>query len=1201
LELLLNGMPLPRLGRRKGHWLLAALVLRQGCEVERSWLAGLLWPESSEREANASLRVTLSHLRGALGPEADRLRSPTLRTLCLDLAGAEVDVAAFDAAIARGDGTSLQQAVALYRGPLLEGCTEEWAFQERQVREQAYLQALETLAAGALTQGAAGAAAGYLGRATAVDPLRESAQRGRMEALAAGGNYAAALLTYRELRLRLHRDLNAEPDPETQTLFQQLRAEARAKAVRGSGRRGDGAIRPGPSAPAVAQSPPLPVARSLPTGTVTFLLTDIEGSTRHWLDDPGSMRLALVRHDELAAAAIEQHDGLLIKQRGEGDSLFAVFARASDAVAAALEFQRALAREAWPAEIPLQVRVALHTGEAEQREGDYYGLTVNHCARLRAVGHGGQTLLSQTTAALVGDDLPAGASLRELGAHRLKDLQRPEPLFQLVHPELPVAFPPLRSLEAFAHNLPVQLTSFIGRKREIGEVKRLLSPRDEGKGMRDGERTGAAHPSSLIPPPSRLVTLTGAGGCGKTRLALQVAADLVGEYAEGAWLVELEALSDPGLVPQAVASTLGVREEPGRPLAEALTDSLRPRSLLLVLDNCEHLLSACAQLADHLLRRCSHLRILATSREALGLLGEQTYRVPSLSLPSTVESGKWRVESPTERGPANLSALLQSEAVQLFVERALFNQPSFAVTEVNAPAVVQICDRLEGIPLAIELAAARVRALPVEKINDRLDNMFRLLTGGSRTARPRQQTLWALIDWSHSLLGEPERLLLRRLSVFAGGWTLEAAEAVCGGVQVFRCSGLREGPTAGADHLNTRTPEHLNTEDVLDLLTALVQKSLVQYEEREGEARYRLLEPIRQYARERLRESREEEVLRARHRDWFLALAEQAAPQLRGPRQGEWLDHLEREHDNLRLALEYCRAEATGAEPELRLAGALAWFWATRAYLSEGRHRLEGALSRSAGAPSSARMCALLGAGRLAVSAGDYARSAVFLQAGLYLARTIDDPEGIAMALSHLGLLATFSNDSERAEALAKESLVKARGAGDPWLIAYSLHLLGIVARARGDPEGATTLFRDSLDLMRRMRDKWMIALLLLNVGGVAQAQGEYELARSAYQEGLSGSQELKNRRGMAYCLECLAEVAAAQGQPERGARLMGAAEGLIEAIGASWPPSYAAGRERALAAIRAVLGEETAAAALAEGRAMPTKHVLAEALGPNW
>jgi len=476
-------------------------------------------------------------------------------------------------------------------------------------------------------------------------------------------------------------------------------------------------------------------------GTITFLFTDVEGSTKMWEEAPDLMPQTIERHDEIALAVIEENGGGVVKSRGEGDSVFAVFPRASEALAAAAKLQIALRTEPWPAKTPIKVRMALHTGEAQERDEDYYGAPVNRCARLRAIAHGGQIVVSLTTEELVRDGLKGGVSLKDLGLHRLKDLSRPEQVFQVLHPELPEDFPPLRSLDALPNNLPQQLTSFIGREQVIAEVLEIFKH-------------------------TRLLSLTGSGGAGKTRLALQVAADLLEDYEDGVWMIELAALADPNLVAQSVATTIGVREEPGRPILATLTDFLKSKKVLLVLDNCEHLLSACATLCDQLLRASPGLYILATSREGLNIAGETTYRVPSLGLPDP-------------RSSQVISELVQVEAVRLFVERAQAAQPSFQVNDQNAASLAQLCVRLDGIPLAIELAAARVKALSVDQINQRLDDRFRLLTGGSRTALPRQQTLRALIDWSYDLLTPEEQTLLRRLSVFAGGWTLEAAEAVC--------------------------------------------------------------------------------------------------------------------------------------------------------------------------------------------------------------------------------------------------------------------------------------------------------------------------------------------------------------------------------------------------------------------------------------
>jgi predicted ATPase/class 3 adenylate cyclase len=1109
-----NGDPLPPLRTRKGQWLFALLALRAGQEVERAWLAGLLWPESSEAQALANLRNSLTDLRGALGPEEARLRSPTPRTLCLDLTGAEIDVIAFDTAVAHGDALALERAVALYRGPLLEGCTEEWAFHERQVREQAYLAASESLAEHAMAAGDPAAAERHLRRVVAIDPLRESAQRALLRALAAGGNYGAALLAYRELRLRLHRDLHAEPDPETTALFQQIRVEARGKAGRAS------------------THPTCSVATPIPEDTVTFLFTDVEGSTRLWEEHPDAMRAALLRHDTLLHHAIEVHGGHVFKTFG--DQFCAAFTTAPDALEAALAAQRTLQAELWDTVAPsrIRVRMALHTGAAEVRESDYFGPPLNRVARLLAATHGGQVLLSLAAAELVRDHLPEGVSLRDMGERRLQDLVRPERIFQLVTPELPADFPPLRSLEAFPNNLPLQLTSFIGRGREMAEVKQLL----------------ATH---------RLLTLTGVGGCGKTRLALQVAADRLAEFAHGVWFVDLAPLADPALVPQAVAVVLGVLEAPGRPLAQTLSATLETRQLLLVLDNCEHMVAACAALAEALLQTCSHLWVLATSREPLGITGEIPYRVPPLSLPDM-------------RQPPTVESLTQYEAVCLFIERTVTAVPMFTVTNANAPAVAQICHRLDGIPLAIELAAARVRVLPVEQIAARLDDRFRLLTGGSRTALPRQQTLRALIDWSYDLLTEAERALLARLSVFAGGWTLEAAEAVCAGMWVDR----------GA---------------ILDLLGQLVDKSLVLYAEQGGEARYRLLETVRQYGRERLSEAGEAEAVRQRHRAFFLRLAEEAEPELRGPKQLVWLDRLETEHDNLRAALDAYQEDA--AFLGVRLAGALWWFWVNWGHFAEGQRHIERALARGTGVPPSWRAKVLQGAFTLAEWQGDHALARSFGEESLALSTEAGDRWGQAFSLFRLGIISADHGEVERATALGTESLALARDIGDPWLIAYPLLVLGAVARHEGDYERAMALLTESLARARQSGDRYTIAMRLMNLGLTALDQGDTEQAGALCREGLALCQELRNQRGIAWCLGTLAGVAGAEGRAEQAARLLGAVAGRLAVIGGALLPGFHQNLERRVATARAALGEDDFAAAWEAGRAMTLEQAVALAL----
>ncbi len=619
---------------------------------------------------------------------------------------------------------------------------------------------------------------------------------------------------------------------------------------------------------------------SLPTGTVTFLFTDIEGSTRLLQQLGDHYPDVLAEYRRLLRSVSQEKGGQEVDT--QGDSFLIAFPRAKDALGSAVEAQRSIVSNQWPQEVSIRVRMGLHTGEPLRAETGYVGMDVHRAARICAAGHGGQILLSAATRILVEDDLPNGVSFRDLGEHRLKDLAHPQHLFQAVATDLPADFPPLKSLDVVSTNLPVQLTSFVGREREMTEVKRLL-------------------------PTARLLTLTGTGGAGKTRLALHVAADVLEEFPNGVWLVELAALSDPALVPHTIASALRIREASGSPMLATLLDYLQYKKLLLMLDNCEHLIEACAHLAEAMLRACPDLRILATSREPLGVPGELAWRVPSLSLP---EPG-W-LPSP--------ETLMKYGAVRLFIERAAVGQPTFTLTPQNSVPVATVVQRLDGIPLAIELAAARVQGLSVEQIARRLDDLFRLLTRGSRTSPPRHQTLQGVLDWSYHLLSEAEQMVLRRLAVFAGGWTLEAAEEVCGGGVEF---------------------------DVLDLLTQLVFKSLVLMDERGGEVRYRFLETVRQYSWNKLSSSGEIAKLRERHRDSSLRLVERAEVELQGPNQRMWLERLETEHDNLRAALEWSLTEGGGAEPGLRLAGCLWRFWHERGYWSEGRRWLEAALERS--------------------------------------------------------------------------------------------------------------------------------------------------------------------------------------------------------------------------------------------------------------
>jgi predicted ATPase/class 3 adenylate cyclase/Tfp pilus assembly protein PilF len=807
---------------------------------------------------------------------------------------------------------------------------------------------------------------------------------------------------------------------------------------------------------------------------VTLLFADIEGSTALWERDGARMSRALAAHDALARRAVEARGGTVIKTTGDG--MFAVFATAGDALAASIDLQRAIAPPEATAGLALHVRCGLHAGIVERRDDDCFGNPVNRAARIMSAAHGGQVLLSQAVVDALRGSLPEPVRLRDLGSVRLKDLATPEHVYQAVHPELRRDFPALRSLEATPNNLPQQATSFVGRVAELADLRRLLAG-------------------------SRLLTLTGSGGCGKTRLALQVAADALERFPDGVWLVELAAVAEPALVPQSVAQVLGLKEEPGTPIERALAAHLRDKRLLLVIDNCEHLLDACARLVDTLLKQCPDVRILASSREALGIGGEQAYRVPSLSLPD-----------PRQRHTA--VSVVAFEAVQLFVDRALLARADFAVDDRNAGAIASICSRLDGIPLALELAAARVRSLSAEAIDGKLNERFRLLTGGSRTALPRQQTLRSLIDWSYDLLNEPARRLLQRLSVFAGGWTLEAAERVCAG-------------------------DGLDGDAILDLVISLAEKSLAAADTGDGAPRYRMLETVRQYARERLHEAGDGEPLRRRHRDYFLELAEDANARLSGPEQAAWLRRLEVEHENLRAALEWSAVDDDPA-PGFRLCAAMQRFWSTRGHLNEGREWCARCLDRAgAGAPTHERAQALAGAGALAMEQGEYATARALLEAGLSIMRTLGDRRGTASSLASLGGIAREQGDYERARALYEESLAIRRESGDRSGIATSLNSLGLVARELGDYAAAKRLYEESLAIDRELGDRRSIAVSLNNLGLMACDLDEIATARVLLEESLAIRRELGDRRGIASSLNNLGDVAREQGDCATAARLL--------------------------------------------------------------
>jgi predicted ATPase/class 3 adenylate cyclase/DNA-binding CsgD family transcriptional regulator len=911
-----------------------------------------------------------------------------------------------------------------------------------------------------------------------------------------------------------------------------------------------------------------------PSGMVTLLFTDVEGSVRLWEADRDVMAQASARHNRMVREQIEAAGGQVFKTVGE--AFRAVFADPSAALASAVAVQRAVGAEPWPPGSLIRVRVALHSGACAERDGDYVGPVVNRVAGLLAAGHGGQVLVSGAAQELLAGRLPDGIGLEDLGEHSLKDLGRGERIFEVTGPGLAESFGPLRSLDdpALRHNLPSQATSFVGRAGEVAELR------------------------SLLLGGSRLVTITGPGGIGKSRLALQAAAEVLDGTGEGVWLVELAPVADPDLVARTVAAVLQVREEPGRPMLDTLLGAVGDRCLLVILDNAEHVLGVAAKLADAMMRCCPRACLLVTSREPLGITGERVFRVSPLAVP-----------------PADLAApgaLAAFESVQLFAERAAMHRQGFAIDDDNAAAVASVCVRLDGIPLALELAAARLGSLSVPEVSSRVDQRFRLLTGGSRTALPRHQTLSALIDWSYDLLNPEEQIMLDRLSVFAGGWTLEAAEAVI----------------SGGD-----TGEWL----VLDHLAALVGKSLVQAEEVRGSTRYRLLETVRQYAAERLarRAGSELDETRAAHRDHYLALVETAATHLRGPDAAVWLDRLEVEFDNLRAALAFSVADPGSAEPGLRLAAGLRWFCNMRGHVGEVLEALNALLERpDARTATQARAQALTVSCHLLDHFSDDSAVPSIAGEAITIARALADDAVTADALSQLCWFRFEHGDLPAALAHIDEAVGLARRTGDPRLLAEILSRRAVFASEAGDLDAAFADQHETLALSRAAGDNYRLVVTLANLGFDEHAAGELQAARAHLQEAsmladglgyqilaagllqnlgfvdLVDADPLSARRHFTDCLDTaritgvrtyvhaallgLAVVAGADGDPDVAATLHGAADEHCQQAGRPFETIEAGLRDRDHAQLRATMGDAAFEAAYTRGRTLSQADAIA-------
>lgn len=1063
-----DGQALALAGGRE-RVLLATLVLGANRPVSVTRLIDALWGDDPPATAANALQVYVSKLRKKLA-RAGVLVESTEGAYLLRTGPADVDVACFEELVGSASGAPseaaarLAEALGLWRGPALADVDSDLLAGERTRLEELRLLALERRIEAELALGRHSDVIAELEALVHAEPLREGPRRQLMVALYRAGRQADALATYRDAREVLAEELGVDPGPELQALEVAILRQDPELEV--------------PHAPEVASS-----REGLPTGTVTLLMSDIEGSTRLWEKHPEEMATALRRHDELLRRAIKRNRGYVVKTMG--DAFHAAFRTAGEAAAAAIEIQHLVASESWPAPTELRVRVAIHTGQCVERDGDYYGPAVNRVARLVAIGHGDQVLLSGTTAELLEDAPERAVALRDLGTHRLKDLGRPERVFQLIVPDLQADFPPLHSLDnpELTNNLPVQLTSFVGRQRESWDVATLIE----------------SH---------RLVTLTGPGGAGKTRLALAVGARLIDNFGHGVWFVDLASLRDSTGVSAEVASALGLRDEPGHPIEETLLAALSQRHALIVLDNCEHLVDACMRLVDTLLRSCSEVRVLATSRQTLGLSGECHYRVPALSLPA---AGEELVRS--------------SEAVSLFVERARDQGHALDLDQQTDRTVAELCRRLDGMPLAIELACARLRTMALDDIVDRLDQRLRLLTGGNR-ALPRQQTLRAVIDWSYDMLAEPEQIVFERLSVFPGDFDLAAAEAV------------------GAE-------ETSDVSEIAETLASLVEKSLVNTSGGPLGLRYRFLETLRHYGAERLDERHPDATVAATlaHARYFLALAEEGAPHLRGHRQAEWLDHFDVEHDNLRIALERL-LRMPGVDDEcMRFAVSLADFWQIR-HLAEGVECLQAVLARVDSTHDLPLRAAILGAlGRFY----EVPEARASLDEALEIATRLDLSDLRAELLLSLAWFAWEDRKFAEFDTITRQALELAESTGMARLIARAHQLRSFLMTDFGtatERSEARRHLQAAVHCSRVDGDQSEEARALGNLACLELYEGNYDTAREGWQSVVTIAVALRDERASVIGLEQLALTEVLQENTVEARMHLEEALRLVERIG---------------------------------------------------
>ncbi len=795
---------------------------------------------------------------------------------------------------------------------------------------------------------------------------------------------------------------------------------------------------------------------SPPTGTVTFLFTDIEGSTKLSQEFPNALPLALDKHHSIMRSAIESNTGFIFEIIG--DAFCAAFENADGAVSAAVDAQLYLKKEKW-CEAVIKVRMGLHTGIVEWNGKRYMGyITLARTARVMSAAYGEQVIISNDVYELAREKASEKISFRDLGERRLKDLKQPVRLYQVLSDGLREDFPPLKTLDARPNNLPVQLTSFIGRDVEKKFLKELIKQ-------------------------THLLTLTGTGGAGKTRLALQFGADLIDDFANGVWLIELAAISQPGSISEGITKSLGITEVPNKSLENTIIDFLKDKEILLILDNCEHLINASAVITEKLLINCPKLKIIATSREALKCSGEQIYNVPSLEIPDSIETS-----------PDKLS---QYEAVRLFIERALLVNSNFRVNNDNAPSLAQICFRLDGIPLGIELAATWIKVLPLEEINERLNDRFNFLTGGKRTALHRQYTLKATIDWSYDLLTEDEKILWNRLSVFAGGWSLEAAESVC-------------------------SDEKIKSHEILMLLISLAEKSIISYEQEHR--RYRMLETIKQYGKEKLEQSGEAGKILSNDLSFFVRLAEHTQQFYYGPEEKNILKTLDIENDNLESVLNFAM-DNKEYEKGLRLAGALGYFWERRSHFIKGERWLSFFINQNINAENNILAPALFQLGKLSIHLGKIDASIKSQERCLAIFRETGNKSGAAKCLYQLGYMETLQGKYGIAVEHLQEAMILYQELEKKSGIVSCYMVLGDLEGDKGDLKNAKRHYEKALLISRESGNKSGAAASLWRLGYIGVEQGLYQKAREFFEESLEIFRVLSDISNIAYCLRCIGEV----------------------------------------------------------------------------